>query len=379
MEAPLSNLDLKNLLEQKEETITYLKQLLKDKDKIIKLYEEKIKDLEIRLEKFIKINPEFITKEEKTAITPGNNTLYDFSKFDVQKRIPLMKVEPNNGAIYTMKKLNDDRIACGFSNGNIIVFSKEKYEKEIELNDYHKGGHITFLTQLKNGIFISCGSDGKINFFKILENQCSLFQTINAHGGRAMKLRELELNKLLVSCSEDKTLNFYIFQNEYKIEQKITTNIDIWNEIETKNGKIVLTGNSDKIQFFDINTRKLEKQLSGIKLYGSLSNNLINISDTLLAVGGTDNIFIINVLTQQKVNEIKIQGSSCITCFCKLNDNILLTGDCSNTIRQWKITGEFLIQEYLKEKSHGSQIRVIEKYDNGLIATCSDDGSFKIW
>jgi hypothetical protein len=97
------------------------------------------------------------------------------TNFNIQKKIQLQKVEPNNGAIYTMKKLNDDRIACGFSNGNIIIFSKEKYEKEIELNNYHKGGHITFLTQLKNGIFISCGSDGKINFFKILENQCSLF------------------------------------------------------------------------------------------------------------------------------------------------------------------------------------------------------------
>ena len=66
----------------------------------------------------------------------------------------------------------------------------------------------------------SCGSEGKINFFKILENQCNLFQTINAHGGRAMKLRELEFNNLLVSCSEDKTLNFYIFQNEYKLNKK---------------------------------------------------------------------------------------------------------------------------------------------------------------
>jgi hypothetical protein len=39
---------------------------------------------------------------------------------------------------------------------------------------------------------------------------------------------------------------FLYISNEYKIEQKITTNIDIWNEIETKNGKIVLTGNNDK-------------------------------------------------------------------------------------------------------------------------------------
>ena len=101
--------------------------------------------------------------------------------------MPILKVEPKNGYIYTIEKLNDDRIGYGFSNGNIIVFSKEKYEKEIELNDYHKGGHITFLTQLNNRILISCGSDGKINFFKILENQCSLFQSINVHGGRAME------------------------------------------------------------------------------------------------------------------------------------------------------------------------------------------------
>ena len=193
-----------------------------------------------------------------------------------------------------------------------------------------------------------------------------------------MKLRELENNQL-VSCSEDNTLNFYIFQKEYTIEQKIKTNLSIWNIIETKNGKIVLTGSSEKIQFFDINTRKSENQISGIKLYGSLSNNIININEKLLAVGGTDNIFIIDVLSQTKINEVKIPGSSCITCFCLLNEHILLTGDCSNTIRQFKISDEFLVQEKIKENSHGSQIRMIEKFDNGVVITSSDDGSFKLW
>jgi len=41
-----------------------------------------------------------------------------------------------------------------------------------------------------------------------------------------MKLRELENNQL-VSCSEDNTLNFYIHQKEWIIEQKIATNISI--------------------------------------------------------------------------------------------------------------------------------------------------------
>lgn len=378
MEAPILNTDFQSLIKQQNQTIMVYQKLCEEKDKRINLLEERIKNLENELEITKKNQSQNITskKDEKATSTP-NDIIYDFSKFNIQERIPLIKIEPNNGHIFTMKKLNDGRIACGFSNANIIIFSKEKYEKEIELNSFHSG-HITFLTQLKNNIFISCGSDGVINFFKILENQYNLIQAIKAHSGRAMKLRELENNQL-VSCSEDQTLNFYIYQKEYIIEQKITTNISIYNEIETKNGKLVLTGNSDKIQFFDINKRKLENQISGIKLYGTLSNNMININEKLLAVGGTDNIFIIDITSQEKINEIKIPGSSCITCFCKLNDNILLTGDCSNTIRQFKISGEFLIQENLKEKSHGNQIRMIESFDNGIVITCSDDGSFKVW
>ena len=379
MEAPLSNIDMLSVLKQQNQTIMVYQKLCEEKDKRISLLEEKIKNLEIELEKYKKNQNQNIisdTKGDKTTSTPFD-CAYDFSKFNIQERIPIIKIEPKNGCIYTMKKLNDERIACGFSNGNIIIFSKEKYEKEIELKSFHNG-HITFLTQLKNNMLISCGSDGVINFFKILENQYNLIQTIKAHSGRAMKLRELDNNQL-VSCSEDCTLNFYIYQKEYIIEQTIKTNISIYNEMETKNGKLVLTGSTDKIQFFDISKRKLENQINGIKLYGSLSNNMININEKLLAVGGTDNIFIINVITQTKINEVKIPGSSCITCFCKLNDNILLTGDCSNSIRQFKITGEFLIQEKLKEKSHGSQIRMIENFNNGIIITCSDDESFKLW
>ena len=137
-----------------------------------------------------------ISESQKDKATPNYNDLYNFSLFNIQERIPLIKIEPNNGSIFSMKKLNDNRIDCGFSNGNIIIFIKEKYEKKIELKSFHDG-HITFLTELKNKTFISCGSDGVINFFKILENQYNLIQKIKAHSGRAMKLRELENNQLV--------------------------------------------------------------------------------------------------------------------------------------------------------------------------------------
>ena len=124
-----------------------------------------------------------------------------------------------------------------------------------------------------------------------------------------------------------------------------------------------MTGDSDKIQFFDIKTRKSENKISGINLYPGLSNNMININEKLLAVGGTDNIFIIDVINQKKINEIKMPGSNYITCFCKLNDNCLITGDCSCSIRQLKISEDNLIQEKSKEKAHECQIRMIEKFD----------------
>ena len=43
---------------------------------------------------------------------------------------------------------------------------------------------------------------------------------------------------------------------------------------------------------------------------------MININEKILAVGDTDNIFIINVISQTKINEVTIAGSGYITCFC---------------------------------------------------------------
>ena len=62
-----------------------------------------------------------------------------------------------------------------------------------------------------------------------------------------------------------------------------------------------------------------------------------------------------------------------------LNKNMLLTGDYSYTLRQWKIEGDNLILVSKKEKAHDNYINVLLNLGNGFIASGSDDYTIKIW
>ena len=58
---------------------------------------------------------------------------------------------------------------------------------------------------------------------------------------------------------------------------------------------------------------------------------------------------------------------------------MLLTGDYSETIRQWKIEGDNLILISKKEKTHDSDINVLLNIGDGHIASGSDDHTVRIW
>ena len=58
---------------------------------------------------------------------------------------------------------------------------------------------------------------------------------------------------------------------------------------------------------------------------------------------------------------------------------MILTGDASKIIRQWKIEGDNLILISEKEKDHDNDINFLLNLGNGYIASASDDNSIKIW
>ena len=99
----------------------------------------------------------------------------------------------------------------------------------------------------------------------------------------------------------------------------------------------------------------------------------------LLLIPGNNQISIINTNQHNLVRKIEVPGSSSICGVCMLNKNMLLTGDYSKVLRQWKIEGDNLILISKKEKAHDSCINVLLNIGNGFIASGSNDNTIKIW
>ena len=137
----------------------------------------------------------------------------------------------------------------------------------------------------------------------------------------------------------------------------------------------MISGGADKIQFFELNSRKL-KEIININRYllGSC-NFLCMMNERCLCEGGKDKITLIDVYQKNIIREI--EGKCTHICLYKLNDNILLTGNKCD-ITQWKISQTNLKLKSKKEKALQSSIREIIRF-NKFIISCSDDHSIKIW
>ena len=103
------------------------------------------------------------------------------------------------------------------------------------------------------------------------------------------------------------------------------------------------------------------------------------ISKELLLIPGINKISIININEYKLIRIIDVPNSNQIVGTCMLNENILLTGDKSGIIRQWKIEGNNLNLISIKENAHNNFIWSLIKIGDGHIASGSFDKSIKIW
>ena len=87
----------------------------------------------------------------------------------------------------------------------------------------------------------------------------------------------------------------------------------------------------------------------------------------------------LNIFNNYKLRIINVPGADYICGICILNQNMLLTGDESKIIRQWRIEGDNLILISKKEKAHDDYITYLLNLGNGHIASCSVDKTIKIW
>ena len=77
---------------------------------------------------------------------------------------------------------------------------------------------------MSSGIIATCSKDNTIILFNIKGNNYDILQTLNYHTSYVNKIIELK-NKYLVSCSSDKSIIFYLKDNnkyikDYQISKK---------------------------------------------------------------------------------------------------------------------------------------------------------------
>ena len=300
----------------------------------------------------------------------NNNNLYN--NYNIELKTPIHILKYHNDWISCLTVMNDGRLVSGSSDGSIIIYNKETYKPDLIIEEH--SDRVIYIIQLSSGILASCSDDNSIKLFNIKENKYEVLQTLNDHKDWVKKIIELK-NKTLVSCSDDNSIIFYIKDNiKYKKDYQISTNGSCWNIIQTKDNEICYyEKNNHTICFYDLLERKVKSSISNIS-----NCNMIMMTKDLLLITGENKIYIINV-NNYKLRIINVPEADCICGVCILNQNMLLTGDESKIIRQWRIEGDNLILISKKEKAHDKSIFGLLNLGNGHIATYSGDMTIKIW
>jgi len=356
--------------------------IIKEKDEIIKEKNSIISDLKERISRLTgtkKIDGD--TNEEQNENNKDNDYNQIFKDFNIVNLTPKHKLSDHgNKEIYTILQLQDGRLASGGNDGVINIYNKETFKPEFTI--FEHSNSIYDLIQLKNGNLVSCShNDKKMNLYQLLENnKYKLLSQINVGNDNCpRKIVELENDEIgLVAYN---SIIFYLnINNKLDEDFNIKPNQNqIGNYrymISVKPGELVISGDADKIQFFELNSRKL-KEIININrdIRWSPDNLLCMMNERCLCVGGTDKITIIDVYQKSIIREIEDKGVH--FCLYKLTDNILLTGNKCD-ITQWKISQTNLELISKKEKAHQNNIREIIRF-NKFIISCSDDHSIKIW
>ena len=346
-----------------KDIIKNYEEIIKEKDNIILDLKEKIKKLE-----------ELLIEKEKIK----NDTLYQ--NYNINSINQNHQLNFHTDCINCLAVLNDGRLVSGSDDCNIIVYNIETYQPDLIIKE-HKNS-VSCILPLNSGKLASCSWDKTINLFNINDNNYEKLQTLDYHQDSVYKIIELK-NKNLVSCSEDSSIIFYVKDDsKYHIDYGFSTNGSCSSIIQTKENEICyLEYNNSKynICFFDLDERKITSTISNINCNGSFFKTFSLITKDLLAVGGDNNIFVINTNQYKLVKEIQIENSGSFYGFCRLSQNTFITGNDKGILMQFRIEGDNLVLIYQKENAHDGDVCALLNLGNGHIASCSEDKSIKIW
>ena len=313
----------------------------------------------------------------------GNKTFFNLFKkeknndYNIKLKNPIFELNNHTRNVLCLALLNDGRLASCGRDDKIIIYNQKTYQPDLIIKEHTAG--VICIYKLRSGILASCSDDNTIKLFEIKSDKYKILQILNNHSDTVYKITELK-NKELVSCSSDSSIIFYNEDKlKYQIKCKIKTDGSCSSVIQTKKNEICSSEETNnKICFYDLRNMKLKASISNISKRNYTDEWPIMITDIFLAIPGENIISIVNINEYILVRTINTD-SSWIFGSCKLNKNMLITGDRKGMLKQWKIEGDNLILISQRENAHNGDINTLLNLGNGFIASGADGGSIKIW
>ena len=264
-----------------------------------------------------------------------------------------------------MKVLNDKRLAVGGASSILYIISKNDYNIDLQINNNKE--YLFKINQLKNNNIILAFNSGDMMIIDINQNNYKIIQKFEkAHNDDIYNIIELKNSKDLISCSLDKSLKIWSYDNkseEYNEICKIDEDCEILNILEIKENEIIYDNASKKtIKFYNIKDKKVNNKINDLELI-EWNNNFILLNNKVI-IGGKKKIYFIDINSYTKEKEINFDNG--IYSIIKFKDNLLMIGDDKGNISSFDINGNNL--KFIKKIIHKKKIYTMVKFNGKLVS-----------
>jgi len=326
------------------------------------------------------INQKIYLLREKKYINPK-------IEFKIENNIQTL--EAHTGYIYHLLFLKDKRLSSCSSDKSVIIYNKENYTPDLKIT-IHKDT-VYYHIQLRNENIVTCSYDKEIKIIQLLpENKFNVIQTLIGHNNSVLKVLETYDEKI-ISCSSDQTMKIWE-KNEkndsyYCIDSVLISEMDNndTNILLINENEIVSSSVEDKLLKF----WNLKKNFSLIKILNDIDcnysrNSMYLLNDLYLLIGGFESnkgIYIIDIIRYQLIKNC-VKNLNYVDSIIGLYNGTLLVGAYDNnkySLINYKFEKLDFVKIKSKESAHKGEIFGLIATNNGIVISCSDDSTIKIW
>ena len=217
-----------------------------------------------------------------------------------------------------------------------------------------------------------------MKIWKIKTNDYECIDTIQGHTRGIAKAIPIT-GERIASCSSDKTIKIWNNYSPYDCLATLKGHTkEVYSILQLKDGRLISGSSDRKLLFWDLSDYKLDEEHKVSSVYCGCWNNLYEVSNKRVIVGGTEVICVVNCANYTVEEKIKSElfAGATFWSLCPMNDGGILGGLSNGDIV--KISNDYQSIERIAG-AHPKGINDIVLISDFLFCSCGDDGDIKVW